>query len=584
MIRFNKVLMWTVFILKHMAISMDTYSDKILEAEATLQEIQPTRQLFKESQDISNIFRPGTSAYPDPNAHPNPRKQQLGYGNEEVLYQREGYQKRLRDGTMMDGAFLSLGPPIEMGSPKRMMKNLEGSSKDEPRWGTPPSSRYRDLHSSIPRLSIHNHEDTAILVPNHRGLEQRESDKTREIALEITQGSPRNLFQIAHTSAPGSSHDSASQGAFNNQHGDRLLQGMPSISETRKDFELRAANIDIRNFDLHTPDKMLSAAAIHYTQDLIKTLSTRSPTATDAHMYPSWEVGKLIWTSERLLPFVYFILSCNPSIKVWEKIKRLTDLILRNYDRWSINNTNILNQEKHARFLLWHTEVMYHITLLEPVIRSSSASITIPKFSTLARTFWVINDDKAFRSFTTYSSSRPVLERHVAETFEEDYKAGYPMSEFNRNVDISTLTEWNKKSDEIRNMGDGIVWPRISNVERDQSEPVLLMNGYIQHDNIIKSDPKLSKFVNYWEKDLKNMIQSIKVSQPTNLALSNLSLIKICKGINAFVTGRIRYMKQRLNVDNRPIEYQVTIFTRFLHQDSNDENFKRFWDYFDHIA
>ncbi|EGG05923.1 uncharacterized protein MELLADRAFT_107173 [Melampsora larici-populina 98AG31] len=573
MIRVYQVLICTAFSLNHMAISMNTYSDRIFAAESTLQNIQPSGQLFKEGGNTNNVFKTSTSTLPDPNAHPNLKRQRFGYGGEEFLYQRGGYQslgsqsldghpsepwKKLRDGTMMDGASLSLGPVIEIGSPMRTMENLRGS-KGEPRMTKKPPPSHKNPHlSSSQRPIDNNHREPAVYdTANHRGLGQIERDQSRAIALGTNQGATRNLFRMAHTNAPISSEDIASQSASNNPYGDRLVQGISSISSSRQDFELKAAKIDIRNFHSHTPDKMCSAAATHYTRDLIDTLSKRYPRTTDVHMYPSWEVGKLIWTSERLLPFVYFVVSCNPSLKIWNKIKILTALFLRDYDKWSIEKKELLDEEKHARFLLWHTEIIYHTALLEPMIKSSRASLTIPRLSTITRTFSLINDDGAFKRFISPSNSQSVLQRHVSMTFEDDYKAGYPITKGHQNVDVSISTKWNKKSEEIMNLGKDIVWPKTPDVQWDTSEPVLFVNGNIQHDTILKENPQLSEFVKSWEKDLKNMIQTIKASQPTNLALPNLPLIKICKGMDRFVKGKIVNVESGLDVDDNLIEYQI---------------------------
>lgn len=630
MIHFSRLLVWTVLvILNHMAMSADANLESVLELDPRLEEIQSSRELFTERGNINNIFGTSTSTHPNQNDHPNSKRQRLRDGDEEVVYQQRVYRspepqsfdrhpteplKRLRDGTIMEGAYLSLGSPeersssirsmeklrdgttlddaylsldprIDLGSSMRSMENLEGSSKGEPRMAREPLTRHRYSHlSSSQRPRYNNQNDPAgHSFPNHSGLYGKELYQTREIALQMKQVLTPNRLPIAHTAEPGSSNNIASQKGLYDAYGPSFSQGTTSIPSASQNLEAREGKIDIRNFHLHTPDKMCSAAAIHYTQDLIKTLSKKYLRSSESYIYPTWEVGKMIWTSERLLPFVYFVVSCNPSNKIWNKIRTLTVSFLRNYDKWSIDKAELLNQEKHARFLLWHTEVIYYTLLLEPMVESSSVSLTIPGLSTLARTFLLIQDDVAFQRFVTTANSRAMIERHISETFENDYIAGYPTAQHHHNVEVSTLRNWNQKSNEIMNMAKGIVWPRRPTFGWDRSEPVLLMNGNTEHDTLLKGDTMLSQFITYWEKDLEKTIQFVSTSQlqPKNLALPQFPLVRICKGLNRFVNGKVKNQKQNVNVDNKPIEYSVTFFTRFLHQDLDDKNFKIFWNYFD---
>ncbi|KAH9816252.1 hypothetical protein DFH28DRAFT_220345 [Melampsora americana] len=195
-------------------------------------------------------------------------------------------------------------------------------------------------------------------------------------------------IQTIHAKAIGSSKNISLKRIINNHLGNQPRMSQVSPSPIKKDPQPRASEIDIKTFHQHTPDKMCSAAAIYYTRDLIMSLSDRYSYQGPVSQYPSWELGKQIWTSERLLPFVYFVVACNPSRKIWRYIKLFTTLVLRTYHKLSVNNKTISDEEKLTRFILWHTEVIYHTTLLAPMINSSrTADMRVSGLSTLSRVF-----------------------------------------------------------------------------------------------------------------------------------------------------------------------------------------------------
>ncbi|KAH9824009.1 hypothetical protein DFH28DRAFT_879720 [Melampsora americana] len=574
-----------VSIINQMTISMDPSSIKTLEASSQEPKIQPIRELFMEHENPINQFKTSTSTYPDSNAFPTFKRPRLGHRDEDIERQdrKGGYQvfelqsldghtseflKRLRDGTILDRADLSLGPPLEVGSSMRTMENLKGSSQGEA--GMIMLNSASDQHSnslSSQRSMFDKHEHaSAYLGPNHSGPEEEERYDRRKMGREKNIVHTPYLLQIDHRSTPNFSQKITSQSESNNPYKVSVERGMTSMSSIRQDFEPSSTRIDIRNFHLHHPNKMLSAAAIYYTEDLIDTLAVRYPSHAETYQCPSWELGKSIWTSERLLPFVYFVISCNPNRGVWKNIKYLTILILRAYHKYSIEKEIISDEERLMKFILWHTEVIYHITLLKPMVNSSRVMMKTRGFSTLSRIFLLMNDDLAFKTLLR-TNSLPMFTRHVSETFEDDYQLGYPIIKDDENPQVSILQNWLKKSNEIRNLGMNVPWPGISKVLWEQSKPVLWVNGEIEHDRNLKDDQVLCEFINQWENDLKKMLLFIKASQPTNLALPNLSLKQICRGIH-LVTKKST--QEELLYYGKPIEYQVTLFSLFLLQKLND--------------
>ncbi|KAH9824147.1 hypothetical protein DFH28DRAFT_1077924 [Melampsora americana] len=327
---------------------------------------------------------------------------------------------------------------------------------------------------------------------------------------------------------------------------------------------------------------MCSAAAFHFTLDLIKTISIKYQNDK-----ASWEVARQIWTTETLLPFVYFILTCNPNLRLWKRIKVLTAAILKNYHSWSIEENTISNQEKLANFILWQTEVTYHILKMSPNVRSSQESemkstseIMVQKLSTLARIFYVIHTDDALEAFmASPTSCRRILKRHVSETFEGDYKLGYPTSGSNQDQHGSVWERWKTKSAEITRIAQDVQWPSFQNPVQSGSEPVLFMNGEIENEIVINKDPQVSQFIQKWESEFMHTMRLVKPWQSKNLIFTSITLKDISHGIHRF--SKDWFPKRRKIYDLAgKCKYEVTLLSIFLQQDSQDKMFSDFWKYF----
>ncbi|KAH9823919.1 hypothetical protein DFH28DRAFT_1077793 [Melampsora americana] len=287
---------------------------------------------------------------------------------------------------------------------------------------------------------------------------------------------------------------------------------------------------------------MCSAAATHFTHDLIKAISSKYRHQTTSSKYPPWKDAIQIWTPKVLLPHVYFVLSCNPNLGVWEMIKKTTAFIFKTYHHWSVEEGTISDKEKLARFILWHTEVIYHIVQLGPKIKSSQDNVMgstrdielmAPKVSTLARMFHMLHID--FDSFTANSRGGHILERHVSETFERDYKLGYPTNKDNWTMYPSVWERWIAKSDEIRSTAEDVHWPENLDPQRSKLEPILLFNGEIENDMKIKKDPQVSEFVQHYKNELMKTMRFIKNSQSENPGFPPYTLNQFSRGIHIFL-------------------------------------------------
>ncbi|EGG03165.1 uncharacterized protein MELLADRAFT_65822 [Melampsora larici-populina 98AG31] len=319
---------------------------------------------------------------------------------------------------------------------------------------------------------------------------------------------------------------------------------------------------------------MCSSAAIYYTQDLIDAISIKYKNQKIASKYPAWHVATHMWTSETLLPFVYFVLTCNPSFRDWENIKRFTALVSKAY-HYENPEPNI---EKLTQFILWHTEVIYHILQLGPKIKSSQGTpikhsmdiqLKAPKLSTLAMIVYLFHSDSD--SFTANQSTRDILERHVSVTFERDYQLGYPTRQNDQDVYDSLRSKWETKSDEITTTAKDVHWPKCQFPLRSKSEPMLLLNGDIENDMRVKQDPQVSSFIHNWQTHFLETVRFIRNSKPENLGFPPYTLKNFSRGIHLFLQDSLPGSDK----------FEVTLFAEFIHQDPQDEFFVDFWEKFD---
>ncbi|EGG08711.1 uncharacterized protein MELLADRAFT_61702 [Melampsora larici-populina 98AG31] len=353
----------------------------------------------------------------------------------------------------------------------------------------------------------------------------------------------------------------------------QTLTNIPEIKDTPSQ-----RGINIQEFHLHPPEKMCSAAAIHFTLDLMTNLESKYNLADQESQYPAWQAGKQIWKLDTLLPFVYFVVTCNANLGIWENIKIMTSYTLKVYHQWCVKENTCHDQEKLARFLLWHTDVMYHIVNVDPKIQTSQGGkmeistnlqFMAPRLSTLAKNFNVIHTDQSCTSFTRNIIKRDeMLKRHVSETFEGDYQKGYPIKKNSKRQHDSVWDSWRNKSYEISERAKDVQWPKLINPLRHHSEPMLFLNGDINHDVSVKKKHRASGFIKQWENQFKKTMEFIKASQSENLGFPRTSIKDFSRGIHAFL---------KENNPAKTSKYQVTMFSEFLHQDSKDKLYAEFW-------
>ncbi|EGG07655.1 uncharacterized protein MELLADRAFT_62458 [Melampsora larici-populina 98AG31] len=320
----------------------------------------------------------------------------------------------------------------------------------------------------------------------------------------------------------------------------------------------RMQGINIQTFYSHNPDKMCSAAAYHFTKDLLTTMKIKYQPQTKQTNYPTWEAAKQMWTPNLVLPFVYFVVSCNPTLRIWENIKHMTAYILKCYNQWYAT---------------------YHIAQLGSKIKSPqgettnlmSRQLTVSGLSTLARNLLVIHEDDALKTFMCHSKARLcMLKRHVSETFEGDYSKGYPYTSTNQKQAGSVWDDWEKKSLDIRKKAEDVQWPTFLDYPRSDSEQILLVNGEPESNILVKENNRVAAFIHQWEMDFMKTIKFIRTSHSQKSGFPPLSIKDFCRGIHTF-----------LNENNPTPKYQVTLFSEFLHQDSQDKFYADFWNHFE---
>ncbi|KAH9821940.1 hypothetical protein DFH28DRAFT_882859 [Melampsora americana] len=335
-----------------------------------------------------------------------------------------------------------------------------------------------------------------------------------------------------------------------------------NISMIKNTSAQRISEVDLPSFYSHNPDKMCSAAAVHFTLDLLAVMQKKYQAHKRQTNWPTWEEAEHIWTTNTLLPFVYYVVSCNPTLRIWENIKHVTAHILKFYHRWYVTyhiakvgtNTNLSQGDK---------------------ITQMDRQLTVSGLSTLARNFLIIHNDEAFKNFSQHAKTRLyMLSRHVTKIFEGDYSRGYPYSQSNSQKNGSVWDSWTKRSLHIRNKSVDVPWPKVFDFQRCDSEPILFVNGDHEINLLVEKNNKMAVFIHQWEMDFKRTMEFIRTSQLPKSNLPALSVQDFCRAIHTFMSEQNPAKTHK---------YQVTTFCEFLHQDSQDKFYAKFWAHFEFL-
>ncbi|EGG01814.1 uncharacterized protein MELLADRAFT_66837 [Melampsora larici-populina 98AG31] len=342
--------------------------------------------------------------------------------------------------------------------------------------------------------------------------------------------------------------------------------------------------VDMQSFKEHTPIAVCSAAAIFFTGNLVDFIQELYVQGT-THGRILIQAGKEIWTQELLLPYVYFILTLNPTIHTWERIKKITGYVFRAYHLWYMESNTNFDNEHLSRFVLWHTDVIYQ-TCKNPFVydmvqgkgRESLHNKPGKKMSTIPRILQLVYGTLDDGGFYKFRSQKSFLRNHLSTTWKSDFVRGYPDANFASSSTETFEIIWKTKSHEISEAGRAIVWPSKFGDTSRRDDHVLLVHEDIEKYMMKENDNEVKRFVHQWKVEFESMISSTKTHKVfQNLPVGDLELFGW--GFDYYIS---RFGK-RIRKDSGlspSFEYNVKLFDNFLNKKPGSGINKTFWTNF----
>lgn len=214
--------------------------------------------------------------------------------------------------------------------------------------------------------------------------------------------------------------------------------------------------MDIRNL----PHENMNKLCIQFTKyfsELFEIQVRQQFISLSSRTYPL-EVLK-IWDKSTLAPMIYFLLLRNPTKSQWDRIQTISAFILVGFYEMDSKSAMDPNSEKRFQFLLWHTEMMYHLTnpnLLHYVNeqeenwRDDDLYKSHRTTSKLSRILLLLANQTSFIDPSRrLSAMLDFVKKHLSSHWQVDYSKGYPFQGNSNGTGRVLKDEWMKISRKI---------------------------------------------------------------------------------------------------------------------------------------
>ncbi|EGG05515.1 uncharacterized protein MELLADRAFT_63912 [Melampsora larici-populina 98AG31] len=215
--------------------------------------------------------------------------------------------------------------------------------------------------------------------------------------------------------------------------------------------------INIRDFASHKMNRICMVYARYLVEEFTSLMIVRlcgatglQPQSTSLKQYDN-----LLFA-----PFVYFILLRDPKKAVWDRLVAITSLIMVGFHQRESISGEIFSTKKLQQFMLWHTEMMYHLTnpkLLDYVNeqeimckQSSNTGMNRGRFP-LSIILSVLSNQASFKRLFKQALRHQynLAASYLQNFWYRDYQNHYPGSEKSDIPKISVEQEWNRISKSI---------------------------------------------------------------------------------------------------------------------------------------
>ncbi|EGF97314.1 uncharacterized protein MELLADRAFT_70070 [Melampsora larici-populina 98AG31] len=356
------------------------------------------------------------------------------------------------------------------------------------------------------------------------------------------------------------------------------LVGLERVSDDKVEYDMK---VKIRNFQTLTPIAIPAAVSLFYANRLLQKMGEYLM-YDEAYRSGAWIK---LWNTSTILPFVYFIISCNPSYYMWERIENIAVSAFKAYDELYVLKNSAYDKEDLTRFLLWNTELMHYAARSSDLIESPTETyqpryLSRTKASPISRILAALLRKPEYEQYTSSKlrvSRREHLTRYIQRCWKSDLEKGYPRKRDGSDSKNSLWDDWMSKSEEIGKTSQKIYWSSMRNdlIGRGNNSPILLVRTAAELSPISK-ESESNRLFSHHSEEFKEMLDNIQ-----NPIRPKLRLMKrdqdIFHGLSYFLK---KHSKRNFRTEANTSENSLDLLSEFLEQDPQSARFVTFWSEF----
>ncbi|KAG0144330.1 hypothetical protein CROQUDRAFT_134417 [Cronartium quercuum f. sp. fusiforme G11] len=158
------------------------------------------------------------------------------------------------------------------------------------------------------------------------------------------------------------------------------------IGEKHKTSGKLTQCMEIESFQQHKPNKFYASVAIFLANELVMKIETNFQPVKKSE---GFDCPMKFWNTQTILPLVYFLVSCNPSLSTWYRISTIAYYFFKAYHEMKILDKKKVKEDLLARFLFWLTDLLQLILKISSNIsqQEEEQQVEIYGKSTLSHPF-----------------------------------------------------------------------------------------------------------------------------------------------------------------------------------------------------
>ncbi|EGF97341.1 uncharacterized protein MELLADRAFT_70056 [Melampsora larici-populina 98AG31] len=254
-----------------------------------------------------------------------------------------------------------------------------------------------------------------------------------------------------HPDEPNTSHLSSEERSKEGSKIHSIVQEMTLFGKKIKANSFH--KINIRNFATHKMNRLCMLYSRHLVEELTSSIISRFKKEKGLQ-YQSDLFEQ--YNTSLFAPFVYFVLLRDPRKAVWDCLLSTTTSIMVEFHKQESRLEEVCDTQKLYKFMLWHTEMMYHLTnpkLLDhfkkyqDILTQSSITEINKGRCPLSAILSMIASKLSFeRLFGRSQGMSKVSASYLEAYWRKDYEYNYPVSGNSNSLQSSIKQDWDRMS------------------------------------------------------------------------------------------------------------------------------------------